>query len=236
MENDMSYSIADFVERTAQDSAANNPFELENDYLLEINLNGRAWAKAGAMIAYTGQVKFTREGMLEHGVGKALKKMVSGEGTSLMKVEGQGRVYLADKGKKVQVLNLQNETIFVNGNDLLAFESSVNWDIKMMRRMAGLMAGGLFNVRLSGPGMVAITTHYDPLTLQVKPGQTIYTDPNATVAWSGSLMPDFRTDVSFKTFLGRGSGESIQLKFEGSGWVVLQPFEEVYFQSSKSSS
>jgi uncharacterized protein (AIM24 family) len=232
----MSYSIADFVERTAQDSAANNPFELENDYLLEINLNGRAWAKAGAMIAYTGQVKFTREGMLEHGVGKALKKMVSGEGTSLMKVEGQGRVYLADKGKKVQVLNLQNETIFVNGNDLLAFESSVNWDIKMMRRMAGLMAGGLFNVRLSGPGMVAITTHYDPLTLQVKPGQTIYTDPNATVAWSGSLTPDFRTDVSFKTFLGRGSGESIQLKFEGSGWVVLQPFEEVYFQSSKSSS
>jgi uncharacterized protein (AIM24 family) len=232
----MSYSIADFVDRTAQDSAANNPFELENDYLLEINLNGRAWAKAGAMIAYTGQVKFTREGMLEHGVGKALKKMVSGEGTSLMKVDGQGRVYLADKGKKVQVLNLQNETIFVNGNDLLAFESSVNWDIKMMRRMAGLMAGGLFNVRLSGPGMVAITTHYDPLTLQVKPGQTIYTDPNATVAWSGSLTPDFRTDVSFKTFLGRGSGESIQLKFEGSGWVVLQPFEEVYFQSSKSSS
>jgi uncharacterized protein (AIM24 family) len=230
----MSYSIADFVERTAQDSAANNPFELENDYLLEINLNGRAWAKAGAMIAYTGQVKFTREGMLEHGVGKALKKMVSGEGTSLMKVEGQGRVYLADKGKKVQVLNLQNETIFVNGNDLLAFESSVDWDIKMMRRMAGLMAGGLFNVRLSGPGMVAITTHFDPLTLQVKPGQTIYTDPNATVAWSGSLTPDFHTDVSFKTFLGRGSGESIQLKFEGSGWVVLQPFEEVYFQSSSS--
>jgi uncharacterized protein (AIM24 family) len=230
----MSYSVADFVERTAQDSAANNPFELENEYLLEINLNGRAWAKAGAMIAYTGQVKFTREGMLEHGVGKALKKMVSGEGTSLMKVEGQGRVYLADKGKKVQVLNLQNETIFVNGNDLLAFESSVDWDIKMMRRMAGLMAGGLFNVRLSGPGMVAITTHFDPLTLQVKPGQTIYTDPNATVAWSGSLTPDFHTDVSFKTFLGRGSGESIQLKFEGSGWVVLQPFEEVYFQSSSS--
>lgn len=229
----MSYSIADFVHRTAQDSAANNPFELENDYLLEINLNGRVWAKAGSMIAYTGNVRFTREGMLEHGVGKALKKMVSGEGTTLMKVEGQGRVYLADKGKKVQVLNLQKETIFVNGNDLLAFESNVEWDIKMMRRMAGLMAGGLFNVRLSGPGMVAITTHYDPLTLQVTPGQVVYTDPNATVAWSGSLAPDLRTDISFKTFLGRGSGESIQLKFEGNGWVVLQPFEEVYFQSKE---
>jgi uncharacterized protein (AIM24 family) len=67
----------------------------------------------------------------------------------------------------------------------------------------------------------------------VKPGQPIFTDPNATVAWSGSLQPDIRTDMTLKTFLGRGSGESIQLQFEGEGWVVLQPYEEVYFQSSQ---
>ncbi len=227
------HSVEDFVKSTAQDSAANRPFELENLHLLEINLKGLAWAKAGAMIAYTGQVKFTREGMFEHGLGKMLKKMATGEGTNLMKVEGQGRVYLADKGKKVQVLNLQNETIFVNGNDLLAFENSVQWDITMMRRMAGLMTGGLFNIRLSGTGMVAITTHYEPLTLQVTPGQPVFSDPNSTVAWSGSLSPDIRTDISLKTLLGRGSGESIQLKFEGTGWVVLQPYEEVYFQQGQ---
>lgn len=226
------YSIQEFVQSTAQDQQANRPFELENPHLLEINLKGRVWAKAGSMIAYTGQVKFTREGILEHGLDKMLKKMVSGEGTTLMKAEGQGRVYLADKGKKIQVLQLQEETIFVNGNDLLAFEDGVKWDISMMRRAAGLLTGGLFNVRLSGKGMVAITTHYEPLTLQVVPGQAVFTDPNATVAWSGSLAPDIRTDISFKTLLGRGSGESIQLKFEGNGWVVLQPYEEVYFQSS----
>ena len=39
---------------------------------------------------------------------------------------------------------------------------------------------------------------------------------------------EFVTDVSFKTFIGRGSGESIQMKFTGSGFVVVQPFEEVY--------
>jgi uncharacterized protein (AIM24 family) len=37
--------------------------------------------------------------------------------------------------------------------------------------------------------------------------------------------------VSLKTFLGRGSGESIQMKFQGQGFVVVQPFEEIYFQS-----
>ncbi|MGV2541401.1 AIM24 family protein, partial [Bacillus pumilus] len=36
------------------------------------------------------------------------------------------------------------------------------------------------------------------------------------------------TDVSFKTFYGRGSGESIQMKFSRSCFVVVQPCEEVY--------
>ncbi len=224
--------VNEFIQATAQDNAANSTFERENPYLLEINLNRRVWAKVGAMIAYTGQVKFTREGILEQGVGKMLKKMVTGEGTPLMKVEGHGRVYLADKGKKVQVLQLNRETISVNGNDLLAFEEGVEWDIVMMRRIAGMFAGGLFNVRLSGTGLVAMTTHYDPLTLQVVPGQPVFTDPNATVAWSGSLNPDIHTDITFRTLMGRGSGESIQLKFEGNGWIVVQPYEEVHLQSS----
>jgi len=227
------YSVEEFVKSTAQDNAANRPFELENPHLLEVNLKGRVWAKAGSMVAYTGQVKFTREGVLEHGLDRMLKKMLTGEGNSLMKAEGQGRVYLAEKGKKVRVLSLQNETIFVNGNDLLAFEDTVKWDITMMRRMAGMLTGGLFNVRLTGPGMVAITTHYEPLTLQVVPGQPLFTDPNATVAWSGSLSPDIRTDITLGTLLGRGSGESLQLKFEGNGWVVVQPYEEVYFQQGQ---
>ena len=60
----------------------------------------------------------------------------------------------------------------------------------------------------------------------------IITDPNATVAWSGSLTPEIKTDISFKTFMGRGSGESIQMKFQGQGFVVIQPCEETYFQAA----
>lgn len=224
------YSLAEFVEETKQIDRGQGLFELESERMLEINLNGTAWTKMGAMVGYRGQVKFTREGVLEHGIGKMLKKAVSGEGTRLTKVEGTGQVYCADSGKKVTILELDNQAIFVNGNDLLAFEPTVQWDIKMMKKMSAMLAGGLFNVRLQGPGMVAITTHFDPLTLRVTPDRPVITDPNATVAWSGMLEPRFKTDVSFKTFLGRGSGESIQMEFIGDGFVVIQPFEEVYFQ------
>jgi uncharacterized protein (AIM24 family) len=226
------YSVKEFVTATAQDEEAAHVFELENPYLLEVNLKGKVLAKLGSMIAYVGNVKFTRESVLKQGLGKFVKKALSGEGARMMRMEGQGRVYLADQGKKIQILDLQGETITVNGNDLLAFEETIEWDIKMMKRVAGMLAGGLFNVELSGQGLVAIMTHYDPLTLQVRPGQPVFTDPNATVAWSGNLSPDIQTDVSFKSLLGRGSGEGIQMRFEGEGWVVLQPFEETTLQET----
>jgi uncharacterized protein (AIM24 family) len=227
------YTLQEFIHATGQKDRGEGLFELESARLLEINLNGRVWTKMGSMVAYRGQVRFTREGMLEHGVGKLLRRTFSGEGTRLTKAEGAGQVYLADQGKKVSLLNLQGETLFVNGNDVLAFEESIQWDIKLMRKVAGMMAGGLFNMKLSGTGMVAITTHYDPLTLRVTPETPVSTDPNATVAWSGSLSPEFKTDISLKTFFGRGSGESIQMHFAGEGFVVVQPMEEVYFQSGE---
>ncbi len=92
------------------------------------------------------------------------------------------------------------------------------------------MAGGLFNVKLEGTGMIAITTHYDPLTLKVTPENPEFTDPNA-VAWSGNLQHELKTDVSLKTFVGCSSGESLQTAFKGDGFVVIQPYEEVYFQT-----
>jgi uncharacterized protein (AIM24 family) len=227
-------SLQEFVTATSQDEQARGAFELENPHLLELNLSGTVWAKLGTMIGYTGAVRFTREGILEHGVGRMLKRALSGEGTALMKVEGQGRVYLADRGKRVQLLRLEGDTVFVNGNDLLAMEQSLEWDVTMMRRVSGMLAGGLFNVRVSGRGTVAITTHYTPLTLRVARGTPVFTDPNATIAWSGGLTPEIVTDITLKTFLGRGSGESIQLKFQGEGWVVLQPYEEVSAKSKAS--
>lgn len=222
------YSINEFIKQTKQDEDENEFFELETSRILEVNLSDKVWAKMGSMVSYTGKIKFERERVLEHGVGKMFKKALTGEGTSLMKATGNGQLYLADQGKKITIFDLSNETITVNGNDLLAFEPSIKWDIKLMRKVAGMMSGGLFNVKLQGTGKVAITTHFDPLTLLVQPGEPVITDPHATVAWSGNLNPEFQTDMNIRTFLGRGSGESIQMRFSGEGFVIIQPYEEVY--------
>lgn len=227
------YSLQEFVNQTAQQDLNQGVFELESDRMLEVNLNGLIWMKMGAMVSYRGQVKFTREGILEQGLSNLLKKAVSGEGTKLTKAEGRGKMYLADLGKKISIIQLSGESLCVNGNDILAFEPTVKNDIKMMRRAAGMMAGGLFNYQLSGHGLIAITSHYNPMTLRVTPGNPVFTDPNATIAWSANLTPNFKTDISFKTLLGRSSGETFQMQFEGDGFVVVQPYEEVYLAATR---
>lgn len=220
------YTLSQFVNNTMQKDVGLETFELENEYVLDVNLNGRVWAKKGAMVAYNGDVKFHREGTLDHGLGKFVKKAMTGESTTMMKVDGTGHVYMADMGKKIIVLKLENDKIYVNGNDVLAFEDHIDWDIKMMTKSSSMMSGGLFNIRLQGSGMVAITTFFTPLTLRVTPDSPVVTDPQATVAWSGGLKPELKTNVDFKTLIGKDSGETFQMKFKGDGFVIVQPFEE----------
>ncbi len=221
-------TIDQFVSETADQARSHELFELETHNFLQVNLNGMVWIKVGSMVAYKGNIQFEREGALERGVGEFLKKSLTGEGARLTKAKGTGALYLADKGKRITVLNLDNQSIVVNGEDLLAFQDGITSEITMMRKLSAIASGGLFNVRLSGKGVVAITTHHRPLTFVVKPGEPVFTDPQATVAWSGTLEPEYKTDIQFKTIMGRGSGESFQMKFQGSGFVVVQPYEETF--------
>jgi uncharacterized protein (AIM24 family) len=225
---DNRFSVNEFVSATSERDRGQGLFELETERFLEVNLDGSIWTKMGSMVSYTGQIKFTREGILEQGLGTLLKKAVSGEGASLTRANGKGQLYLADSGKKISILNLENETVIVNGSDLLAFEETLENKIRMVKSVAAFASGGLFNVQLKGTGMMAVTTHFEPLTLAVEPGQPVFTDPQATVMWSGNLEPKFKKDVSLRTFIGRTSGESYQMQFEGSGWVTIQPYEEVF--------
>ena len=104
-----SHSIDEFIHATAERDQPGDVFELENERMLEVHVDGLVWSKLGAMVAYRGGLTFKREGMLEKGVGNALMKMVSGEMSPLTKIEGRGVAYLADTGKHVTILRLQNE-------------------------------------------------------------------------------------------------------------------------------
>jgi uncharacterized protein (AIM24 family) len=149
---------------------------------------------------------------------------VSGEGTTLMKMSGTGEVFLADTAQDIHLIYLENDAITVNGANLLAFDSGIDWDIKRVEGVSGMMGSGLFNTALNGTGWVAIVSDGPPVLLNTGEAPT-FADPQAAITWSSSLQTGIKTDIKLKNFIGRGSGESVQMSFSGQGWVLVQPSE-----------
>ncbi len=205
---------------TNLESASGERFTLQNPRLLRVALDGEVMARQGAMVAYQGQADFAYQGA--GGTGKFLKKTFTGEGMPLMKVTGRGDVFLADDAMEIHLVNLDNDALTVNGSNVLAFDSSLTWDIKRVEG-ASMMAGGVFNTTFTGTGTVAITAHGTPVVLNVD--APTYADIQAAIAWSASLTTSVRRTAGAGALVGRGSGEAFQLAFSGQGFVVVQASE-----------
>ena len=214
-------NLDEFVDANAPERSGDG-FRKVNKRLLEIPFEGTVMVKAGSMIAYTGDATFTGKSSAGGGIAGFVKDAVSGEGTPIMEAEGSGTLYVAEQGKKVQILSLDaDESISVNGTDILAFETEIDYEISTVGGLSQAAAGGLTNVFLTGPGAVAVTTHGDPVVMT----PPVTTDPDATVAWSADLSPSIGTNKAIE--IGQTSGERLQMQFTGSdGFVVVQPFEE----------
>jgi len=200
-------------------------FYKTTDRMLEAHLNGRIWIKTGSMVAYQGAMKFRREGFTEHGLSKLMKRRLSGENTPLTAAEGKGVLFLADQGKKICLIDLKGVPIYVQSQHMLAFEDQIKWDVQPLFNIGTAMAGGLFHICFSGNGKIAFTSEFDPIVLRVSPGSPIMTDAAATVGWSSGVVPSVQTDINLHTLIGRGSGETLQLRFEGDGIIIIQPYE-----------
>ncbi len=198
-------------------------FTPQNPRLLKIELSETSvMARNGAMVAYQGDVHFEHKG---GGIGRLLKKAATGEGLRLMQASGSGELFLANGAMLVHVLRLDDDSLTVNGANILAFETGIDWDVTRVKGgTAGMIAGGLFNIHLRGTGMVALVSDGEPLRLDVGEAPT-FADPQAAIAWSGSVTTNLKTDMQAKSLIGMGSGESFQLGFSGQGWVLVQPSE-----------
>jgi uncharacterized protein (AIM24 family) len=213
-----------------QEVETGEAFTVQNPRLLKVELSETTvMARNGAMVAYQGDVRFEHKG---GGLSRLIKKAATGESLKLMQASGSGELFLAHQAMLVHVLRLDNDSMTVNGANILAFEAGIDWDITRVKGgAAGMLAGGLFNVGLSGTGFVALMSDGEPLRLDVAEAPT-FADPSSAIAWSGGVTTNLKSDVQAKSLIGMGSGESFQLGLSGQGWVLIQPSEGRFIPTS----
>ncbi|HWG93792.1 MAG TPA: AIM24 family protein [Mycobacteriales bacterium] len=209
------------------ESTSTEAMALQNPRMLRVRLGdrstgqpGEVLARQGAMVAYQGAVEFAYEGA---GVGRLLKKMVTGEGVPLMRVRGVGDVFLAQNADELHVLDLEGDAVTVNGPNVLAFEPTLQWDIRRVEG-ASMFSGGVFNTHFSGHGRLVVSAFGTPVVLDAAEAPT-YADLQSAVAWSAGLQTRLVRTARAGALIGRGSGEAFQLAFSGAGFVVVQASE-----------
>ena len=203
------------------ESTSGQGMSLQNPRMLRVRLDGEVLARQGAMVGYQGEVAFAFEGA--GGVGRFLKKALTGEGVPLMRCSGRGDLFLAQEANELHLIDLDGDSVTVNGANVLAFEPGLTWDIRRVEG-ASALSGGAFNMVFTGTGRLVVSAHGTPVVLNASEAPT-YADLQSAIAWSSTLRTRLVRTAGAGALIGRGSGEAFQLAFQGTGFVVLQASE-----------
>lgn len=189
--------------------------------------------QAGAMQWTVGNVNATT-GVKGVGdlFGKALRGGVTGESAIKPEYTGDGLLVLEPTYKHILLIDLAdwNGQVVLDDGFFLACESTVRHKAVMRSNLSSAVAGGegLFNLGLSGSGIVALESpcpkeELIEITLEE---DTLKIDGNMAVAWSGSL--EFTVERSGKSLIGSAaSGEGLVNVYRGTGRVLMAPVREM---------
>ncbi|MEU6217766.1 AIM24 family protein [Streptomyces sp. NPDC047022] len=202
--------------------AAGPGMSVQNAKSIRYVVDGEMLARQGAMVAYRGDLRFERKGQ---GVGGMLKRAVTGEGLPLMAVRGQGEAWFAHEAQNCFVVGVEpGDEFTVNGRNVLCFDATLSYRIQTVKG-AGITGGGLFNSVFTGQGALGLICEGNPLVIPVSPQQPVFVDTDAVVGWTARLGTSLHRSQSIGSMLRGGSGEAVQLRLDGDGYVVVRPSE-----------
>ncbi|NED12451.1 AIM24 family protein [Streptomyces sp. SID9124] len=195
---------------------------LQNAKSIKYAVNGEMHARQGSMVAFRGELQFEHK---SQGIGGLLKRAVTGEGLPLMAVRGLGEVWLAHEAANCFIVELeQGDALTINGRNVLCFDPTLSYEIKTVKG-AGMTGGGLFNSVFTGYGKLGLMCDGYPIVIPVSPQQPVFVDTDAVVGWSAQLQTSLHRSQSVGSMIRGGSGEAVQLRLDGQGFVIVRPSE-----------
>ncbi|HEX8079962.1 MAG TPA: AIM24 family protein [Jatrophihabitans sp.] len=225
-------------------------FEKVNSKVVRINLaaSGDVLARKGAMLFYTGDVRFTPHGPGGAAGGGAMGAMgglvgmagraMAGEHQIMMVATGNGEVHYGRAGLHVTVVPLRGDRLVVESSRLLAHTANLQSAVVPLSSggsggggLRGMVRGavtgqGLFTTQLSGQGAVVLLSHGGTIELPVRAGGGTFVDPQAYVGHVGNVEVKLAAKVGWRDAVGKGGGEAMQLQLSGDGVVYVQASEQ----------
>ena len=214
---------------TAQIAYFSNKMNVRKRQVL-IELNGDEYTlSSGAMQWHIGNVEAVADvkGVGDF-LGKAIKGSVTKEGSVKPKYRGNGILVLEPTYRHILLEDVSEweDGMVLDDGLFLACEAKVKQDIVMRSNLSSAVLGneGLFNLKLSGQGIVALESFVprEELVEINLLNDVLKVDGNIAIAWSGGLQ--ITVEKSTRSLIGSGiSGEGFVNVYRGTGKVLLAP-------------
>lgn len=184
------------------------------------------WASKGVIMSYTDAVRWSLR--LPGGAEGTAKRMLSGEGVSLLYVEtdrpGQ-QIILGGKspGHLMEWDLADGPVLTTRGSFVAAWGDKITIDVTVARRAGALLFGGagLFLQRISGHGKVLVHGNGDFQDLTLGEGDSMLVSTGNLAAFSDRVDYDIQATGSVGKFFFSGEG-LFMTKLTGPGRVLLQ--------------
>lgn len=191
-----------------------------NPFSFATAVNGETIIRAGAMIAYYGQLRF--ESMSSSGLSAMVKQALNSPSflSRFMAVTGQGKLVLADNGNDISSFTVEDATFTLKAEHVLGFASTLKCQESTIPGYITLIGSGRLLASSNGP------------VVFLEPPCRV--DPDAILGWADMPSPSYRYDYGYvRGILGTmgavsgisASGEEKQLDFYGKGTVLVQSSE-----------
>ena len=197
--------------------------------VISMNGNNTAVIQAGAMQWMAGNVVAT-SGIKGVGdlFGKALKGAVTKESAVKPEYKGEGILVLEPTYKHIILLDAAQwgTGITVEDGMFYACEGTVRQSVVARKNLSSAILGneGLFNLSLSGQGIVALESNVpeEELICVDLNNDEIRIDGDMAVCWTSNLQ--FTVEKSTKSLVGSAiSGEGLVNVYRGTGRVLMSP-------------
>ncbi len=185
--------------------------------------------QAGAMQWMVGDVKATTglKGLGDF-IGKSFRGKLTNESAIKPEYTGNGKLVLEPTYKHILLIDVDdwNGSIVIEDGLFLACDAQLKHKAIMRSNLSSAALGGegLFNLGLSGGGVVALESYVpreELIEIELS-NDELKIDGNMAIAWSGSL--EFTVERSGKTLMGSAaSGEGLVNVYRGTGKVLMAP-------------
>jgi uncharacterized protein (TIGR00266 family) len=179
-------------------------------------------AESGAMVSMSPTI--TMESKMSGGIGKALGRMFGGESlfqTTFTASHGPGELLLAPSALgDIVALNLSSEGYMVTSGCFLAGDTGLGMETKVSGK-AFFGGEGLFILRISGSGLLLLSSFGAIHSLNLAAGQPYIVDTGHIVAFSETM--NYQVHAAGRSLLGAfTSGEGYVAHFQGPGTLYIQ--------------